>query len=46
VILPDELQGTADALAAGVEWSVAVNAVLSPEIAAAVAGYRMVAFYP
>ncbi|MEY4268700.1 MAG: hypothetical protein RIS90_3235 [Pseudomonadota bacterium] len=46
VILPDELQGTADALAPEVEWSAAVNAVLSPEIATAVAGYRMVAFYP
>lgn len=46
IILPDELQGTSDALAPGLEWTAAVNAVLAPEIAAAVAGYRMVAFYP
>jgi len=46
VILPDELHGTSDALTSGLEWSAAVNAVLSPEIAEAVAGYRMVAFYP
>jgi hypothetical protein len=46
VILLDELQGTSDALTPGLEWSAAVNAVLAPEIAAAVAGYRMVAFYP
>jgi len=46
VILADEWHGASDTLAPGVEWPAAVNAVLSPEIAAAVLGYRMVAFYP
>ena len=46
VILPDELQGTSDTLAPGVEWSAAVDALLASEVAGAVAGYRMVAFYP
>jgi hypothetical protein len=46
VLLPEELLAASDALAPGLEWSAAVDAALTPEMAFAVAGYRMVAFYP
>ena len=46
VIHPDDLQVATEALAPGVDVLTSVDAALAPEIAAAVAGYRMVAFYP
>jgi Protein of unknown function (DUF3426) len=46
VILPDELQLGTEVLAPGVDVLTSVDAALVPEIAAGVAGYRMVAFYP
>lgn len=46
VLLPEELLAASDALTPGVEWSAAVDATLPPEMATAVVGYRMVAFYP
>jgi hypothetical protein len=46
VILPDELQVATEVLAPGGDMLTSVDAALAPEVAAAVAGYRMVAFYP
>jgi hypothetical protein len=46
VLLPEDLLAASDALAPGLEWSAAVDAAVTPEMASAVAGYRMVAFYP